>query len=134
MGVGFASSAASAAALLFGCAASASEVSRKNPTLPSLRLVEQTLLTTAKLDFNGNDRAFQAATRWTGERLQASSRSDQRAPHLACAEDGNGREAASRLGALLSPESVRPVSHSSEHGVCFTVSYTHLTLPTIYSV
>ncbi|CAN0509175.1 unnamed protein product, partial [Scytosiphon promiscuus] len=111
-----------AAALLFGCAASSSEVSGKSPTFPSLRLVEQTLLTTARLDFSGQDDAFQAATRWSGERLQASSRSDLRAPHLACVEDGNGREAASRLKALLSPESVRPVSHSSEHGVGFMVT------------
>ncbi|CAM9412698.1 unnamed protein product, partial [Laminaria digitata] len=127
MSVGGVRLASAAALLFFGCAASSSalDASGKSPTFPSLRLVEQTLLTTAKLDFSGHEQAFQAATRWNGERLQqqASSRSDDpRAPHLACAEDGNGREAAARLNALLAPESVRPVSHSTEHGVCFMVT------------
>ncbi|CAN0368737.1 unnamed protein product, partial [Laminaria digitata] len=106
--------------------ASAEEVSGKiSPPYPSLRLVEETLLTTAQLDFSGHEQAYQAATRWNGERLQASQGSDDelllplRAPHLACAEYGHGREAASRLKAFLSPEAVRPVYHSREHGACF---------------
>ena len=111
----------SAALFFLGYAASSASSAEKSTPFPSLRLVEQTLLTTAKLDFSGHEQAYQAATRWNGERLYAS-RNNLRAPHLACVEHGHGREAAFRFSEVLSPESVRPVSHSREHGVCYMVT------------
>ena len=101
----------------------ASEVSGRKMPYPSLGLVEQIVLTTAKQDFRGQDQAFEAATRWNEERLRASE-GDARAPHFACAcaECGHGHEAASGLQAFLSPEAVKPVHHSSEHGACFMVT------------
>ena len=113
--------------LLLSCIASASAVSSEDvsgkispPPYLSLRLVETTLRTTAKLDFGGHEQPFQEATRWSRERLRASRGDyEPRAPHLACAEYGHGREAASRLKAFLSREAVRPVYHASEHGACF---------------
>lgn len=124
--------ASSSAAVAADASASTEEVieshwkSRMYP-YPSLRLVEQSLVTTAKFDFSGRDATYQAAARWNGRRLQqqANQHDDEaplllRAPHLACAEYGNGREASYRLKSFLSSaEAVRPVHHSSEHGACF---------------
>ena len=102
--------------------ASASGLSGKvQNNYPPLGLVEKILLTTAQLDFRGHDQSFEAATRWNEERLQASE-GDARAPHLACAEYGDGHKAASALEAFLSPESVRHVHHSVDHGACFIVT------------
>lgn len=92
---------------------------------PSLRVVESTLLTSAKDDFAGDSKAFERAADWNGERARASTgfndsaQGDVRAPHLACAGYGHGRDAFHRLQQLLSPEAVRPASHSREHGACF---------------
>lgn len=85
---------------------------------PPLGLFEKTVLTTANQDFRGHDQAFEAATRWNEQRLRAG-KGDLRAPHLVCAEYGHGREVASGLKRFLSPEAVKPVHHSSEHGACF---------------
>lgn len=106
---------------------------------PSLRVVEDTLLTTAKDDFAGNSKAFEAAAKWNEQRVPASSRfnnsdrDDVRAPHLACAGYGNGRKTLVRLQQLLSPEAVRPASHSSEHGACFFVTASRTQVAAILS-
>ena len=91
---------------------------------PPLSVVERALATTAKDAFNGHAKGFEAAAQWDGERLRAS-RGSARAPHLACAEHSRGREAIARLERFLSPEAVRPVSHSSAHGACFFVTASH---------
>ncbi|CAN0267418.1 unnamed protein product, partial [Laminaria digitata] len=101
---------------------------------PALSLVETVLLTTAQESFGGHSEAFNSAAKWTGERLEQTSHQAGResqssddgegydhyyprgGAHLACAEYAHGREAISRLRAFLSPEAVRPVAHSSEHG------------------
>ena len=104
------------------CVASGLEASGKGQNnYPSLGLVEDTILSTAKLDFRGRDQAFEAATRWDEQRLRAGQHG-LRAPHLVCAEYGRGHEAASGLQAFLSPQAVKPVHHSSEHGACFMVT------------
>ncbi|CAN0357292.1 unnamed protein product, partial [Ectocarpus fasciculatus] len=72
-------------------------------------------------DFHGHAGAFEAAATWDGERLR-HSQDDTRAPHLCCAEYGHGRETLSRLKQFLSPEAVRVVSHSEDHGACFLAS------------
>ncbi len=99
---------------------------RRSP-YPSLSTVENALLTTAKSDFGGSSEAFEAAAAWNGERLKASydEGGHARAPHLCCADYGRGREAHSRLQELLSPEAVRPVAHSEEHGACFFATASH---------
>ena len=91
---------------------------------PSLRLVENVLLTTAEDSFGGYAKGFEAAARWSGERLEGSQEGNPRhGPHLACAGHTRGREAISRLRVFLSPQEVRPVVHSSEHGAtCFIVT------------
>ncbi|CAN0198353.1 unnamed protein product [Ectocarpus sp. 6 AP-2014] len=109
------------ALLVFFCS-SAVAAGRLNP--PSLELVENALLTTAKDDFNGHVGAFEAAATWNGERLR-HSQEETRAPHLACARYGDGHEASSRLKQFLSPEAVRVVSHSEDHGACFFASASH---------
>ncbi|CBN77322.1 peptidase S8 and S53 [Ectocarpus siliculosus] len=91
---------------------------------PSLELVENGLATTAKDDFNGHAGAFEAAATWSGERLR-HSQDETRAPHLCCAEYGQGRETFSRLKQFLSPEAVRVVSHSEDHGACFFATASH---------
>ncbi|CAM9635784.1 unnamed protein product [Ectocarpus sp. 4 AP-2014] len=91
---------------------------------PSLELVENGLATTAKDDFNGHAEAFEAAVVWNGERLR-HSQDETRAPHLCCAEYGQGRQTFSRLKQLLSPEAVRVVSHSEDHGACFLATASH---------
>ncbi|CAB1107200.1 unnamed protein product [Ectocarpus sp. CCAP 1310/34] len=91
---------------------------------PSLELVENGLATTAKDDFNGHARAFEAAATWNGERLRRSQ-DGTRAPHLCCAEYGHGRETFSRLKQFLSPDAVRVVSHSEDHGACFLATASH---------
>ena len=100
---------------------SASYASAGNIPYPLLSLVEQTVVTTATLDFGGNEEAFEAATSWNEERLRASE-DKRRAPHLACAEYDHGHEAISSLKGFLSPEAVKPVHHSSEHGACFVAT------------
>lgn len=97
---------------------------------PSLCVVERALLTTAKDDFDGHAKAFEAAAKWNGERLRASSsnssyQDDMRGPHLACAGYGHGSEIFSRLQELLSPEGVRLVSHSGQDGACFIATASH---------
>ena len=109
-----------------GAMASTTEAGSTTNTLPypSLGVVENSLLTTAHESYRGRHEGFQAAARWTGDRLDASD--DQgyrrRGPHLVCAEYAQGREAIARLRAFLTPEAVRPVVHSSEHGSCFVVT------------
>lgn len=95
-----------------------------SPIHPSLALIESALLTTAKLDFNSDWEAYQAAAQWDRERLR-DGKDSRRAPHLACAQYDHGRKAASYLHEILLPGSMRHVSHSSKHGVCFlaTSSY-----------
>ncbi|CAM9868950.1 unnamed protein product, partial [Ascophyllum nodosum] len=88
---------------------------------PSLSLFEKALRTTAIHDFDGHDPAFQAAVRWDRRRLRDKF-SHQRAPYLACAEYGEGREAMNRLKEFLSPEAVRPASNTAETGACFIVT------------
>ncbi|CAM9800500.1 unnamed protein product, partial [Hapterophycus canaliculatus] len=106
---------------------------------PSLRAVENTLLTTAKDDFAGQRKGFENAVRWDGERIRAgirfndSDQGDVLAPHFACAGYGHGREAFLRLQQLLSPEAVRPASHSSEHGACFFATASHTQVAAIIS-
>lgn len=100
---------------------------------PSLRVVEGALSTTAKYDFDGDTNTFEAAVKWNGERLRAGSSSSSssepnviiRAPHLACAGYGHGNKIFSHLKELLSPEAVRLVSHSKQHGVCFIATASH---------
>ncbi|CBN77323.1 Peptidase S8 and S53, subtilisin, kexin, sedolisin [Ectocarpus siliculosus] len=109
------------ALLVFLCS-SAVAAGRLNS--PALELVENALLTTAKDDFKGHVGAFEAAATWNGERLR-HSQEETRAPHLACARYGDGHEASSRLKQFLSPEAVRVVSHSEDHGACFFASASH---------
>ncbi len=98
-----------------------------------LGTVENALLTTAKSDFGGSSAALEAAAAWNGERLQVSydEGDHARAPHLCCADYGRGREAYSRLQELLSPEAVRPVAHSEEHGACFFATASHADAETV---
>ena len=91
---------------------------------PSMSVVENALITTAKDSFNGHAKSFEAAAQWSGERLRASQ-GGARAPHLACAAYNRGHEAISHLQRYLSPEAVRPVAHSSAHGACFFVTASH---------
>ena len=112
---------ASAAAVVAHGVGSASEAPGGDKPYPPLRLAELIVLTTAKEDFRGHDQAFETATRWNKDRLRASQ-VEARAPHLACAEYGHGHEATSGLQTFLSPEAVKPVHHSSEHGACFMVT------------
>eukprot|EP00904_Undaria_pinnatifida_P000092 jgi/Undpi1/10083/HiC_scaffold_28.g12537.m1 len=88
---------------------------------PALSVVERSLLTTAHDSFNGHAKGFEAAAQWTGERLRASH-TRARAPHLVCTEYSRGGETISQLQQFLSPQSVRPVAHSSENGACFFVT------------
>lgn len=91
---------------------------------PSLYLVEKTLLTTAEFDFKGHARGYHTATKWDEERLRVSQHGQQ-APHVACARYDLGYNARLCLEAFISPEAVRPVSHSSVHGACFIVTASH---------
>ena len=45
--------------------------SRDSVTYPSLQVVESALRTTAKSDFGGHSKAFEAAAAWDGERFRA---------------------------------------------------------------
>lgn len=135
-----AAAAATVAALCGGAATGSTAPSpwasdKNSLAYPPLGLVETALLTTAKSDFNGHAKGFEAAAAWTTARLRAktgaiidSSGSGQqeeilpRAPHLACAEYEGSREAFSRLQQFLSPEAVRPACHSKEHGACYFVT------------
>ena len=90
-------------------------------SFPSLSLFEKALRTTAIHDFDGHDPAYQAAVRWDRQRLRDQF-SNQRAPYLACAEYGKGREATNRLKEFLSSEAVRPASNTVETGACFIVT------------
>ena len=99
---------------------------------PSLGVVENALLTTAKSDFGGHSGGFEAAVAWSGERLRAGHFNQQdldsqhpRAPHLCCTDYEHGREAYSLLQDLLSPEAVRPAVHSEEHGACYFATASH---------
>lgn len=91
---------------------------------PPLSLFEGALVTTAKRDFNGHEQGLQAIADWDGERLR-SSPEDIRAPHLACADYGSGREAFALLGQLLSPRAIRRVSNTEDYGACFIASCSH---------
>lgn len=91
---------------------------------PSLRVMQRAVLTTAADDFDGHAGSFEAAAKWNEKRLAGSS-NDVRAPHVACTGYGRGREAFSRLQGLLSPTSMRPLSHSSENGSCFLATASH---------
>lgn len=88
---------------------------------PSLDLIQQTLLTTANLDFDGED-AFQQATAWSTNRVRDGSLPS---PYLACSPYGNGQQAAASLRSVLSPNMVRPVSSTRTHGACFMVTASH---------
>ena len=90
-------------------------------SFPPLSLLERALRTTANHDFDGHDPAYQAAVRWDRQRLRDKF-SDQRAPYLACAEYGNGREAMKTLKGFLSSEAVRPASNTVDTGACFIVT------------
>lgn len=86
-------------------------------------LIEETLLTTAKLDFEGNKEGLEAAARWTGDRLYAA---DAKGAHLACADNDRRREAVSVLHSSLIPGAViRSVSSTETHGACFLVTCSH---------
>ena len=107
---------------------SASSATRSSAPHPSLRVVENALLTTAKDDFAGRTKAFEAVTAWDEERLRASKNHPdhpRRAPHLCCTDYKHGREAYSLLQDLLSPWAVRPVAHSEEHGACYFATASH---------
>lgn len=92
---------------------------------PSLRVVQSAVLTTAAGDFGGHAGSFEAAAKWTEKRPIGARGNDARIPHLACTGHGRGREAFSRLQGLLSPTSIRPLSHSSETGSCFLATASH---------
>lgn len=100
--------------------------SGSSPTYPPLSLFESTLLTSAKDDFNSNEGAFAAAMRWSGEQLR-SRKDTPFAPHLACADYGNGPTALSRLQSVLGPTGTisRPVCNSADTGVCYLLSISH---------
>eukprot|EP00903_Cladosiphon_okamuranus_P006848 g6670.t1 len=121
-------------ALVVASAAStfaASTSSINSAPYPSLGIVEAALRTTAKSDFGGHSKAFEAAATWNGDRLRAiSSGNDRqeehpRAPHLCCADYEHGREAYSLLQELLSPEAVQLVAHSEEDGACYFATASH---------
>lgn len=134
--------AATRRALLTAYAAAAAACASASTSFPfpSLTVVENTILTTAKDDFSGHAKAFEAAAAWTGAKLRSSSISNNktatsceedgndcrpRGPHLCCAGYEHGREVYSRLQGLLSPEAVRPISHSDRHGACFFATASH---------
>ena len=96
----------------------------RNPPFPSLKLLEGALHTTASEDFDGHEPAYHAVTHWDGRRLRDSP-DLQRAPHFACAEYGNGREAIALLEDYLSPGAIRFASHSAETGACFMATASH---------
>lgn len=99
--------------------------SASGPTsYPPLSLFEGALVTTAKRDFNGHQQGLRAIADWEGERLR-SGPEDIRAPHLACADYGSGREAFPLLGQFLSPRAIRRVSNTEEYGACFIASCSH---------
>lgn len=110
--------------MLFALVAWAPWGSASSLPYPSLGVVERALLTTARDSFDGHVKGFEAAARWSGDKLRASH-GDTRAPHLVCTEYSRGRESISRLKLFLSPEAVRPVAHSSAHGACFFVTASH---------
>lgn len=89
---------------------------------PSLRLIQETLLTTAGIDFDA-DQGVEASSRWSGDRLRASA--GKLAPHLACTEHDRRREALSTLQESFGPGAVRPVSSTQTHGACFIVTASH---------
>lgn len=95
-------------------------------SFPSLSLFQETLLTTAGIDFDA-DQGLEASSRWTGDRLQAAGADNKRGPHLACAEYGRGREALSILQETVGHGAVRPVSSTRTHGACFMVTVSHTT-------
>eukprot|EP00903_Cladosiphon_okamuranus_P018381 g16907.t1 len=99
---------------VFGPPATAKE------TWPSLSVASQVLLTTLGDDFEGDDASFGAATAWHGDRLRESP--SRRAPHLACAEYGEGKQAMRKLEGLFSESALRLVSNSKDHGTCFFVT------------
>lgn len=90
-------------------------------TSQAAKLVEETLLTTAELDFEGNTEGLEAASIWTGQRLHAAT-AVARGPYLACADQDRRREAVSALHSSLNPSAVRPVSSTRTHGACFMVT------------
>ncbi|CAM9664348.1 unnamed protein product, partial [Ectocarpus fasciculatus] len=95
--------------LLISTASGASQV-------PSLGLFEQTLLTTAGLDFD-SEAAFAFASAW-----QAGDRQGRSAPYLSCVERGEGRHAYKKLEDFLGARAVKPVSSTPTHGACFMVT------------
>ncbi|CAN0297499.1 unnamed protein product, partial [Hapterophycus canaliculatus] len=109
-----------------GCAATlvlalASSTALGKSPAPSLDLIQQTLLTTANLDFDDED-AFGQATAWTNSRVRGGSFSS---PYLACSPRGNGQQAAANLQSILGPGVIRPVSSTRTHGACFMVTMSH---------
>lgn len=99
--------------------------SASDPTsYPPLSLFEGALVTTAKRDFNGHQQGFRVIADWDRERLR-SGPEDIRAPHLACADYGSGREVFALLGQFLSPRAIRRVSNTEKYGACFIASCSH---------
>ena len=111
--------------LLLVVSAGTSTTQEWGTPFPTLSLLESAVRTTANQDFDGYDSAYKATTYWDQGRLRDNADHNKRAPYLACAEYGNGREAMTRLKERLSPDAVRFASHSSESGACFiaTASY-----------
>lgn len=88
-------------------------------THPTLDLIEATVVTTASQDFSSDHHAFVIASIWQSQRL---SDTDQPGPYLACGSYTRGSEARSKLEGAFSSLSVRTVSHTEAHGVCFVVT------------
>lgn len=97
--------------LLLAAPAAAKESSR-----PSLGQISKVLLTTAWDDFEGDDAGFGAATAWHGDKLL--ERPSRKAPHLACADYGQGRRAMKKLEGFLSEAAIRRASNSKDDGTC----------------
>ncbi|CAM9533797.1 unnamed protein product [Scytosiphon promiscuus] len=109
-----------------GCAvtvvlALASSTALGRAPAPSLDLIQQTLLTTANLDFDGED-AFEQATAWSSSRVRGGSFPS---PYLACSPYGGGQQASATLRSLVNPSMIRPVSSTRMHGACFMVTASH---------
>lgn len=126
------SSATSATAAAAAAASSAPETADgivAHGSYPPLTLFERDLLTTARADFEGNAGAFAAATHWS-QQLLSGGQEAQVAPHLACAQDGNGRSALSRLQNVFGGGGTRAVTSASfstttGHGACFIATASH---------
>ncbi len=88
-----------------------------------LEKVQKITVSSVLTDFaTDNSAGYSAASRWYGERLRRDSAGSSTAPHIVCAEYGDGREALTSLETAFGKFAIHRVSNSENDGSCFIVS------------